>query len=52
MVTFQEDHMAGKVRKTFARQSVFDNWAVGSRYELLDILGKGSYGQVAKATDR
>lgn len=44
--------MAGKVRKTFRNQSVFDSWAVGNRYELLDVLGKGSYGQVAKATDR
>lgn len=44
--------MAGKVRKTFRQQSVFDSWAVGPRYELSDVLGKGSYGQVAKGIDR
>eukprot|EP01031_Cornospumella_fuschlensis_P032369 gene32369-39144_t len=51
-VSFQEDAMAGKVRKTFKQQSVFDSWDVGERYEVLENLGKGSYGAVAKATDR
>ena len=27
-------------------------WDIGSRYDMGDLLGKGSYGQVAKAMDR
>jgi hypothetical protein len=29
----------------------FTEWAVGKRYQLLRILGRGSYGQVAQAVD-
>lgn len=28
------------------------NWDVGRKYKLYDVIGKGSYGQVAKAIDR
>jgi hypothetical protein len=30
----------------------FSDWAVGDRYELIRILGRGSYGEVAQAVDR
>ena len=30
----------------------FSEWAVGDRYELLRILGRGSYGEVAQAVDK
>jgi hypothetical protein len=29
----------------------FSNWAVGDRYQLIRILGRGSYGEVAQAID-
>lgn len=29
----------------------FSDWAVGERYELVRILGRGSYGEVAQAID-
>eukprot|EP00522_Entomoneis_paludosa_P011449 CAMPEP_0172452766 /NCGR_PEP_ID=MMETSP1065-20121228/10323_1 /TAXON_ID=265537 /ORGANISM="Amphiprora paludosa, Strain CCMP125" /LENGTH=708 /DNA_ID=CAMNT_0013204873 /DNA_START=243 /DNA_END=2369 /DNA_ORIENTATION=+ len=29
----------------------FDDWAVGDRYEMIRILGRGSYGEVAQALD-
>jgi len=32
--------------------SLFSDWEVGDRYQLTKILGKGSYGKVAEATDR
>jgi len=33
-------------------QDDFSDWAVGDRYELVRILGRGSYGEVAQAIDR
>ncbi|CAB9517063.1 Mitogen-activated protein kinase HOG1 (Fragment) [Seminavis robusta] len=30
----------------------FSEWAVGDRYEMIRILGKGSYGEVAQAVDK
>lgn len=35
----------------FQKSSDFDTWKVGPRYELMRILGCGSYGQVAQAKD-
>lgn len=39
------------VRSRFEKSSDFDTWKVGPRYELMRILGCGSYGQVAQAKD-
>ena len=30
----------------------FDSWKVGENYRMLQILGQGSYGEVAKAIDQ
>ena len=41
-----------KTQKVFRNDSVrFETWEVGSRYICSELLGKGSYGQVAKAID-
>lgn len=41
---------SAKLQKT--SHNAFDSWEAGPRYNLTELLGKGSYGQVAKATDR
>lgn len=52
-VSFDESSMVtGKVQKVNSQFGKFANWSVGSRYDLTELLGKGSYGQVAKAIDR
>lgn len=32
-------------------QEDFSDWAVGDRYEMVRLLGRGSYGEVAQALD-
>lgn len=38
-------------RRQYQLSNDFDSWKVGPRYELMRILGKGSYGEVAQAKD-
>lgn len=41
-----------KIQKIFHANNKLEGWEVGSRYQLTDLLGKGSYGQVAKGIDK
>jgi Protein kinase domain len=42
---------AQPVRPVTAQSNDFTEWAVGDRYQMLRMLGQGSYGQVAQAVD-
>lgn len=52
-VSFREENGANpKVKKTHHSYGRFDDWEVGDEYALIEILGRGSYGQVVKGMDR
>ena len=41
-----------KSSKTAGSADEFSEWAVGDRYQLIRMLGRGSYGEVAQAKDK
>ena len=45
-----EDKYPGRSQKNMV-DSTFESWAVGDRYKICRLLGKGSYGIVAEAID-
>lgn len=47
----EEKTTNGVTRKPLEISHDFATWNVGTRYELMRILGKGSYGEVAQAKD-
>ncbi|KAJ1395932.1 kinase-like domain-containing protein, partial [Ochromonadaceae sp. CCMP2298] len=52
-VSFDVDEAAEKkMLPKVPPPSRLEGWSVTNRYNLIELLGKGSYGQVAKATDR
>ena len=51
-VTFKDDPSAKSSQSKYQNVGKFDSWEVGTRYNVTELLGKGSYGQVAKALDR
>lgn len=51
-VSFKDDSSFANAAIKQSIPNKFDGWNVNYRYDLIDILGKGSYGQVAKAIDR
>jgi serine/threonine protein kinase len=55
-VSFDESSISGhnphKMLPKVPAPSRLENWSVTNRYNLIELLGKGSYGQVAKAVDR
>jgi Protein kinase domain len=47
----KSDASAGSTRGLSLSED-FSEWAVGDRYEMIRILGRGSYGEVAQAVDK
>lgn len=51
-VTPAPKHGGRSAGRTLPMSEDFSEWAVGDRYEMIRILGRGSYGEVAQAVDK